>query len=147
MMNGFTTVRTSRCFFLIHDSITNITISALRIEWCKSRARAMRWTEEVELLQEEMRRVLQFFSWQVEWWEGQVSRLSGVTAEHEEGVIAYAMRQAHIRRSMRANCVQLWAGTRELLMTWKPFNGDHIVGTARAAPLDTTPASSTDVFS
>ncbi|KAG2354774.1 hypothetical protein BDR07DRAFT_1545883, partial [Suillus spraguei] len=29
---------------------------ALRIEWCKSRARAMRWVEEVQLLQEEMRR-------------------------------------------------------------------------------------------
>ncbi|KAG6914117.1 hypothetical protein DXG01_002336 [Tephrocybe rancida] len=31
---------------------------ALRIEWCKSRARAMRFSEEVELLTEEMGRVL-----------------------------------------------------------------------------------------
>ncbi|KAG0691527.1 hypothetical protein DFH29DRAFT_1010861 [Suillus ampliporus] len=36
----------------------------VRIEWCKSRARALRWSEEVELLREEMRRVLQFFAWQ-----------------------------------------------------------------------------------
>jgi hypothetical protein len=28
--------------------------SALRIEWCRSRARAMRWSEEVLLLREEM---------------------------------------------------------------------------------------------
>ncbi|KAG2742314.1 hypothetical protein P692DRAFT_20811856 [Suillus brevipes Sb2] len=34
-----------------------------RIEWCKARARAMRWAEEVELLKEEMRRILQFFEW------------------------------------------------------------------------------------
>ncbi|KAG1845839.1 hypothetical protein F4604DRAFT_1884248 [Suillus subluteus] len=36
----------------------------VRIEWCKTRARALRWSEEVELLREEMRRVLQFFAWQ-----------------------------------------------------------------------------------
>jgi len=35
---------------VLHDS--------LHVEWCKSRARAMRFTEEVELLQEEMERVV-----------------------------------------------------------------------------------------
>ena len=40
----------------------------LRIEWCKSWARAMRFTEEVELLQEEMERVLRFLQWQENWW-------------------------------------------------------------------------------
>jgi hypothetical protein len=42
---------------------------ALRVEWCKSRARAMRFTEEVELLQEEMMRVLRFLEWQEAWWQ------------------------------------------------------------------------------
>ncbi|KAG2030597.1 hypothetical protein BDR03DRAFT_1016987 [Suillus americanus] len=41
----------------------------VRVEWCKARARAMRWAEEVELLQEEMCRVLQFFWWQATWWD------------------------------------------------------------------------------
>ncbi|KAF9231029.1 hypothetical protein BU15DRAFT_90993 [Melanogaster broomeanus] len=36
----------------------------MRIEWCKARARANRWAEEVELLSEEMRRVLAFLKWQ-----------------------------------------------------------------------------------
>ncbi|KAF5375829.1 hypothetical protein D9615_008231 [Tricholomella constricta] len=35
---------------------------ALCIEWCKSKARSDRWSEEVELLQEEMRRVLEFWT-------------------------------------------------------------------------------------
>ncbi|KAG1866963.1 hypothetical protein C8R48DRAFT_599724 [Suillus tomentosus] len=39
----------------------------LRIEWCKSRAHASRWAEEVELLQEEMRRVAEFLSWHAAW--------------------------------------------------------------------------------
>ncbi|KAF8867909.1 hypothetical protein BD779DRAFT_1463136, partial [Infundibulicybe gibba] len=43
---------------------------ALRIEWCKSRARAMRFREEVELLLEEMRRVQRFLAWQEEFWAG-----------------------------------------------------------------------------
>jgi hypothetical protein len=45
--------------------------SQVRVEWCKARARAMHWSEEVELLQEEMRRVLQFFGWQATWWDSQ----------------------------------------------------------------------------
>ncbi|KAG1861320.1 hypothetical protein F4604DRAFT_1684122 [Suillus subluteus] len=37
--------------------------NGVRIEWCKSHVRALRWLEEVELLMEEMHRVLQFFAW------------------------------------------------------------------------------------
>ncbi|KAF7300835.1 hypothetical protein MKEN_01309400 [Mycena kentingensis (nom. inval.)] len=42
---------------------------ALRIEWARTRARALRWNEELDLLEEEMRRILAFFSWRAEWWE------------------------------------------------------------------------------
>jgi hypothetical protein len=41
---------------------------ALRIEWGKSRAQAMRFTEEVELLEEEMACVSRYFEWQEDWW-------------------------------------------------------------------------------
>ncbi|KAG2137460.1 hypothetical protein DEU56DRAFT_945875 [Suillus clintonianus] len=67
---------------------------AMRVEWCKARARANRWAEEVELVQEEMRRVLAFFEW-------------NAAMEHE-GAVAYALRQAKIRRSMRNDCLFLW---------------------------------------
>jgi hypothetical protein len=33
----------------------------MQIEWYKARAQAMHWAEEVELLKEEMQRILQFF--------------------------------------------------------------------------------------
>ncbi|KAG1719290.1 hypothetical protein EDB19DRAFT_1898779 [Suillus lakei] len=42
---------------------------SLRIEWCKSRARAKRWVEEVQLLREEMRRVAAYLSWHAAWWD------------------------------------------------------------------------------
>lgn len=73
---------------------------ALRIEWCRSRARAMRWSEEVLLLLEEMRRVLAYLEWHASWWEEQSTQWPGLGAAETEGMIAYAHRQASIRRSM-----------------------------------------------
>ncbi|KIK34019.1 hypothetical protein CY34DRAFT_18005 [Suillus luteus UH-Slu-Lm8-n1] len=50
-------------------------MDGIHVEWCKSRARAMCWEEEVELLQEEMQRVLQFFDWQANWWDEQQDQI------------------------------------------------------------------------
>ncbi|OJA20624.1 hypothetical protein AZE42_14183 [Rhizopogon vesiculosus] len=35
-----------------------------------------RWSEEVELLLEEMQRVIEFLKWQAEWWGGRASSRS-----------------------------------------------------------------------
>ncbi|KAF8870221.1 hypothetical protein BD779DRAFT_1614195 [Infundibulicybe gibba] len=59
---------------------------ALRIEWCKSRARAARFTEEVELLMEEMRRVQRFLAGRKNF--GKRKDRGGM------GGVAYANRQA-----------------------------------------------------
>ncbi|KAH7904101.1 hypothetical protein BJ138DRAFT_1175416 [Hygrophoropsis aurantiaca] len=83
---------------------------ALRIEWNKARARAHRWQEEIQLLKEEMRRVLAFFGWQADWWDRQASRRTDVSAAHAEGLQAYAARQAWIRRNMANHFVKLWSG-------------------------------------
>lgn len=57
----------------------------------------MRWSEEVLLLCEEMRRVQQFFRWHAHWWEEQVGRIPDLSMEDAEGAAAYAARQAYIR--------------------------------------------------
>ncbi|KAF8868999.1 hypothetical protein BD779DRAFT_1458588, partial [Infundibulicybe gibba] len=72
----------------------------LRIEWCKSKARADRWSEEVELLGEEMRRVCAFFESRAAEWECRSEYASsmpnplGIILPREpalaEGRIAYA---------------------------------------------------------
>ncbi|KAG1758273.1 hypothetical protein EDD22DRAFT_981491 [Suillus occidentalis] len=75
---------------------------SLRVEWCKARARAHRWEEEVQLLREEMRRVLSFFEWQARWWDAQGSRRQFSSPAFTEGAVAYAHRQAMLHRRMSA---------------------------------------------
>ncbi|KAF7351692.1 CxC2 domain-containing protein [Mycena sanguinolenta] len=77
----------------LHDSI--------RVEWSKAKARKERWEEEVELLREEMRRVLCFLRWWAIWWEERrTARLEGVSIELRAGLEAYAARQASGARRM-----------------------------------------------
>ncbi|KAH7919139.1 hypothetical protein BV22DRAFT_1134058 [Leucogyrophana mollusca] len=73
---------------------------ALRVEWCKARARATRWSEEVELLMEEKRRILAFLTWHAGWWDKQAERRAFERIEEKEASVAYARRQAALRRSL-----------------------------------------------
>ncbi|KAK6988879.1 CxC2 domain-containing protein [Favolaschia claudopus] len=84
---------------------------ALRIEWAKTRARAMRWTEEVDLLEEEMRRVLEFQKWKAEWWAALADQRQTVVASDSilnEGLTAYARRQSQIQLDLRARFQGNW---------------------------------------
>ncbi|KAG2360804.1 hypothetical protein BDR07DRAFT_1377713 [Suillus spraguei] len=81
---------------------------ALCIEWCKTRARCNRWFEEIQLLLEEMRRVLEFLDWQTKWWEAQVTLRVAEQSEDNKGLVAYAKRQAAIRRSLSAKFRASW---------------------------------------
>ncbi|KAF8875708.1 hypothetical protein BD779DRAFT_1613396 [Infundibulicybe gibba] len=86
---------------------------ALRIEWCKSRARAMRFREEVELLLEEMRRVQRFFTWQEKFWieKGDIDTCqwgNNISPMRAEGLRAYANRQAALRHALRDHFGKIW---------------------------------------
>lgn len=100
----------------------------MRIEWCKSRARAHRWQEECLLLAEEMRRVLAFFSWQAEDWRRTAHELENqpptsletvmafaaneINAKNvvREGKIAYAHLQGNLRNKIKYYCENKWVG-------------------------------------
>lgn len=69
----------------------------------------MRWSEEVRLLQEEMRRVLAYHEWHADWWELLAFAKTGLSPDKEEGSVAYAYRQASIRLALREECQRLWA--------------------------------------
>ncbi|KAG5220403.1 CxC2 domain-containing protein [Salix suchowensis] len=75
---------------------------ALRIEWCKSRARAQRWQEECVLLQEEMRRVIQFHQSTANQW------LTRANEAETEGARAYAWRQQAVRETLLTMCRETW---------------------------------------
>ena len=64
---------------------------AIRIEWCKIRARARRWAEEVELLFEEQRCILQFLRWQAKWWMDRQDLVVTDDSAISEGLRAYAL--------------------------------------------------------
>ncbi|TFK59602.1 hypothetical protein BDN72DRAFT_780498, partial [Pluteus cervinus] len=92
--------------------------SDLRVEWCKSRARARRWQEDVILLKEEMRRVLMFLETEASLWSLRAVFRDGTTGEIEqEGLEAYAYQQAHQRLALKSHFEQLWAGVDDLLRT------------------------------
>lgn len=75
---------------------------SMRVEWGKARARAHRWTEETVLLQEEMRRVIAFSEWKMQWWRDQAQRRAALPPL-ASGLRAYAEKQAWIFEK-RAKC-------------------------------------------
>lgn len=96
--------RTTRMNFENGDAADDI----LRSEWARSRARCHRAREEVELLVEEMRRVLEFLEWRARWWEVRGSRMLHVSADLAEGLRSYAEDQANLQKALAASFRHLW---------------------------------------
>ncbi|KAJ7774532.1 hypothetical protein DFH07DRAFT_767230 [Mycena maculata] len=88
---------------------------AVWIEWAKTRARAMRWREEVDLLEEEMRRTQAFHLWRVEWWEQWVGQRGLEEGPQLEGETAYVLRQAVIQRTLEKRCAREWTDLPDLI--------------------------------
>lgn len=85
----------------------------LHIEWAKARARSRRWHEELLLLEEEMRRCLQYCVWRADWWDWQATRHRDISDVLAEGLSAYASEQAATERAMEALWREGWAASRE----------------------------------
>ncbi|VDC00600.1 unnamed protein product [Peniophora sp. CBMAI 1063] len=85
----------------------------LMVEWCKSRARAQHWVQEVRLLDEEMRRVIEFSENMAKVWDArrEPEERMDFGEEHAyasdqgwaDGARAYACKQAWVRRSQASN--------------------------------------------
>ena len=74
----------------------------------KSKARADRWNEEVQLVKEEMRRVLAFLEWKAVWWTKEGSRSLDVRPDIVDGIRAYAAKQAYISRALAYSFKMRW---------------------------------------
>ncbi|KAJ7453814.1 hypothetical protein FB451DRAFT_1342514 [Mycena latifolia] len=88
---------------------------AVRIEWAKARARSCRWREEVDLLEEEMRRIVEFLSWRARWWREQVGRRGLGEGAQLEGETAYALRQATLQEELRDRFLADWVDVPDLI--------------------------------
>jgi len=89
----------------------------------------MRYTEEVELLVEEMRRVLAFLEWDGDRWRQRALRVPqrvnsvnhpSTSLEHkgplEEGLRAYALRQASVRQRLFDPFAKQWNDVLDLVV-------------------------------
>ncbi|KAJ3503690.1 hypothetical protein NLJ89_g8322 [Agrocybe chaxingu] len=77
-------------------------------EWARSRARAMRATEEVALLREEMGRALAFLDWRARWWTTKAVARRIEDPALSEGLVAYATEQAGIQQRLHAKFQEIW---------------------------------------
>ncbi|KAJ7024617.1 hypothetical protein C8F04DRAFT_1270161 [Mycena alexandri] len=79
---------------------------ALRVEWCKAYSRSKRWREDLVLVEEEMRRTIEYGRWaEARWITRSTARTMAlgtqtpISAEVAEGVRAYALE--HVNRERR----------------------------------------------
>jgi len=81
----------------------------MRVEWAQCMARADRWEEEVILLQEEMRRVVQFLEWRSnDWFAKADAREDTTTLAVRAGLSAYANKQASVFHNLAVRFSKRW---------------------------------------
>ncbi|KAF4568154.1 hypothetical protein EYR36_010163 [Pleurotus pulmonarius] len=121
----------------------------MRIEWSKSRARLQRWDEEVELVIEEMRRVLVFLDWKKGWWYEQGALRAGSAPPAVlSGLIAYAAKQAWLLGALLQDSVERWLPELSKLGLAPAWTQEYVVKGApnkrrRANTIPTVPPSPT----
>ena len=107
----------------------------MRVEWAQCVARAVRWEEEVDLLQEEMRRVVQFLEWKsTDWLSRADARTGVVTKEVSLGISAYARKQVSIYSKLATRFCQRWRS--QLLSLSLPYAWATDFLEAKKAPLN-----------
>jgi len=129
-----------------------------RHEWMTCRARADRWAEEVELLQEEMRRVLVYLEWKSTTWLQRVGiRTRSCAPDIQRGIDAYARRQAAIHREIAISFASQWVpylnttGCKTAWVADLPWISEALSRKTKlgrwipAVPTDTPHAPTTDV--
>ena len=84
----------------------------MRVQWTTSQARVERWSEEVELLQEEMRRVVAFLEWRSDnWLAKRDARSATASPSIQSALQAYARKQAAIHHDLAVSFAKLWYPT------------------------------------
>jgi hypothetical protein len=81
---------------------------SMRVEWAKARARMMRWDEELLIVQEEMRRVIEYLRWKAVWWQARTSLRGHSDSGIVSGISGYANKQAAICSRLAERCASYW---------------------------------------
>jgi hypothetical protein len=128
-------------FHLIRESRLMKLFIALRLLWLRSRAWANRWKEEIDLVTAEMVRVETYLLWEKDkWTEAAVQRqteFGSMSSDNNlvalnEGLAAYAYRQADLRECMHGHFRYLWRyiddwrADPNTIPTMRSWYADHI---------------------
>ncbi|KAJ7028998.1 hypothetical protein C8F04DRAFT_963379 [Mycena alexandri] len=105
--------------------------TTLRVEWCKAYARMRRWREDVVLVEEEMRRTIEYGYWaSCEWLARASARSSRVSEELDEGLVAYAWEQADREDRTCGRLTADWAAIRakgRAYLANETVAGEHVI--------------------
>ena len=96
--------------FASEDQASELEVNeTVRHEWMTCRARADRWKEESDLLQEEMRRVITSLEWKSSLWGKRVGSRSGsLPPDIQHGVDSYARKQASVYHELAVSLANQW---------------------------------------
>ena len=92
---------------LATNSSEQVFDEGLRVEWSKSQARKMRWEEEVQIIQEEMRRTIVYYEWKEQWWLQNARQATGDDSI-QHGITAYSQKQAHYCKCLAESFAMVW---------------------------------------
>lgn len=103
--------------------------SEMRSTYARAKARWCRWEEEIELLLEEMRRVVATFFWIERKWLARTTARVEAREDIHSGLVSYALRQASVYRGLAYRFGLKWvpqvAGL-GLQVNWEPRLVDHV---------------------
>ena len=117
MPRGCKTVRVKACS---QRSRADLCV-AVRVEYLRARARAMRYREQVCLIQEEKRRVLVSLERTALLWDARA--IVGESPE-QQGLTAYAAKQAAVHRRLKAKFTTQWSAATGDSAADPPVDGD-----------------------
>jgi hypothetical protein len=92
---------------VVTNSSEQVFDEGLRVEWSKSQARKMRWEEEVQIIQEEMRRTIVYYEWKEQWWL-QNARQATCDDSIQHGITAYTKKQAYYCKCLAEGFAMAW---------------------------------------
>ncbi len=110
---------------------------SMRVEWAKAKARMQRWNEELLLVQEEMRRVIEYLRWRAQWW-----RDRSFTRVHDDatvlsGISGYSFKQAAVCNLIAEQCARYWLPRLKALNitpAWASYFSDLVIPPLRRTP-------------
>lgn len=113
---------------------------SMRVEWAKARARKLRWDEEYQLVQEEMRRTVAYLEWKAQWWQEQENRRSDTDDVVLRGISAYAHKQTAMLERLAHSCCEYWAPTLQSLGITIPSGWPKTTVASKGKAKDKAPA-------